>query len=563
MKLKKGLILFFVAVAVGSVISIFSITHWLTINPPPEKYPVNSGLKLEQCGDSLRFYGNSWLHHSRTGLYEMYVEGNPAMRGNSIGTLSHDLIYKQEKAFVDQIQTMIPSYSYLRLLRFLLAIGNRNIDKNILEENLYEISGISKVASDDFDFIGNKYQRILNYHAAHDIGHMLQNYHLVGCTSFAAWGNKSADSGLIVGRNFDFYVGDEFAEDKIVCFVKPDSGYKFMMITWGGMIGVVSGMNDQGLTITINAAKSHIPVSVKTPISIVARNILQHAKNIAEAEKIAASFHTFVSESMLIGSASDHKAAIIEKSPYNSDLVTSDSGYLVCTNHFQGKAFSTDPFNLSFQSETPTYYRYCRTKQLVQQAFPLDEARVASILRNDKGLNNESLGYMNEMAVNQYLAHHSIIFKPEKLQVWVSTKPYTLGEYVCYDLNHVFSESWPGRHNKEIYEKNVSLQPDKKLMLEYIKNIPTYKTEKRILTQAINTHTQISPAIIGSFLKSNPDFYLTYMLVGDYYFTQKDYNQAVQYYNMALTKKIGFAADAARIKSRLAEISDELRKIKN
>jgi hypothetical protein len=563
MKLKKGLIFFFIAVAVGSAVSILSITYWLTLNPPKDKYPVNSELKLVTYGDSLRFYGNSWIHHSHTGLYEMYVEGNPAMRGNSIGALSYDLIYKQEKAFVNQIRSMIPSYSYLRLLRFLLAIGNRHIDKNIPEENLYEISGISKVASDDFDFIGNKYQRILNYHGAHDIGHMLQNYHLVGCTSFAAWGDKSADSGLIIGRNFDFYVGDEFAEDKIVCFVKPDSGYKFMMITWGGMIGVVSGMNDQGLTITINAAKSHIPVSVKTPISIVARNVLQHAKNIEEAEKIAATFETFVSESMLIGSAKDGKAAIIEKSPYNSDLVISDSGYLVCTNHFQGKAYRNDPFNIDFQSASPTLYRYCRTKQLVQRYFPLDEKKAASILRNDKGMNDESVGYMNEMAVNQYLAHHSIIFKPEKLQVWISTKPYTLGEYVCYDLNKIFSEKWTERHNKEIYEKNVSLQPDKKLMLEYIKNIPTYKTDKRILTQAINTNTQVNPAVIGSFIKSNPDFYLTYMLIGDYYFTQKDFNQAVQYYNLALTKKIGFAADAARIKSRLAEISEELRKFKH
>ena len=55
------------------------------------------------------------------------------------------------------------------------------------------------------------------------------------------------------------------------------------------------------------------------------------------------------------------------------------------------------------------------------------------------GMNNEKIGYTNEMAVNQYIAHHSIIFKPQKLQVWVSTSPYQLGEYVCYDLNQVFS----------------------------------------------------------------------------------------------------------------------------
>ena len=67
---------------------------------------------------------------------------------------------------------------------------------------------------------------------------------------------------MIIGRNFDFYVGDKFAEDKIVAFFHPAAGYKFMTVTWGGFIGAVSGMNDQGLTVTINADKDKHPFRV-------------------------------------------------------------------------------------------------------------------------------------------------------------------------------------------------------------------------------------------------------------------------------------------------------------
>jgi penicillin V acylase-like amidase (Ntn superfamily) len=88
---------------------------------------------------------------------------------------------------------------------------------------------------------------MLNYHAAHDIGHALQNMNLVACTAFEVKGDKSVDSSMLIGRNMDFSSGDKFAENKIIAFCKPDRGYNFCYITWPGMIGVVSGMNNQGL----------------------------------------------------------------------------------------------------------------------------------------------------------------------------------------------------------------------------------------------------------------------------------------------------------------------------
>ncbi|HVG15366.1 MAG TPA: C45 family peptidase, partial [Chitinophagaceae bacterium] len=236
-----ALALFFILILAG-FIYLVSVA---TIDPPGK---VNKAFLAEvRTERSPGFYtlNNNWLRKSKTGLYEMYVEGQPFEMGVMNGKLSRELVMRQEDHFNEQINKMIPSTFYLHFLKYFIGWFNRNLDKNVAQEYREEIYGVSTAASEKYRYIGSNYQRILNYHAAHDIGHALQSMALVGCTSFGTWGSRSEDSTLILGRNFDFYVGDKFAEDKIVAFFSPARGHKFMTVTWGGFVGAVSGMNDK------------------------------------------------------------------------------------------------------------------------------------------------------------------------------------------------------------------------------------------------------------------------------------------------------------------------------
>ena len=499
--------------------------------------------------DSLRQYGGNYLRHSESGLWELKVSGPAYERGKAIGQLTSDLLYFQEKVFVDQIKEIVPSESYLKFLRFFIVLFNRNLGKNVPEEYRDEIYGISLSCTHEYDFIGTPYERQLNYHSAHDLGHAMQDYMLVGCSSFACWGENSADSSLIIGRNFDFYMGDDFAHNKLVSFYQPENGYRFASVGWAGMTGVLSGMNETGLTVTINAAKSDLPAASATPISILTREILQYASTIEEAYAIARKRKTFVSESILVGSAKDGRAAIIEKSPEKIALFTGNGQQIICTNHYQSETFGHDKRNLENIETSDSPYRFARLQELLKENAPIDAPKAASILRNRKGVGEAELGLANEMAINQFIAHHSVIFQPEKKRMWVSTAPWQCGKYMAYDLNKIFSDAVDFHH--EIATLSLTIPEDNFIKQANYKQFMAYKQLTKLIREKTQRKETIETKVLNLYEASNPSLYYVYEVLGDYYAAIQQIDTAITYWQKALTMPIPKQAEKVRIKQKI------------
>lgn len=523
----------------------------VAIEYPPEIADKSAEqLKREHLPDGDYRIGPNRLRKSASGLFELYVEGRDFDRGVINGKLTTELVRKQEDLFNAQIEKMIPSKFYLHFLKYFVGWFNRDLAKNVSEEYKREIFGVSLSASNQYDYIGSPYQRILNYHAAHDIGHALQNLALVGCTSFATWDARSENKALILGRNFDFYVGDGFAEDKIVGFFKPDSGYGFMTVTWGGFLGAVSGMNEKGLSITINAAKSGIPSGAATPVSLVAREILQYASNIDEAYRIAATRKMFVSESFLIGSAHDSCAVIIEKTPESLDMYRSSSRQLICTNHFQSEKLERQAENQEQEKMSASVYRYERVKELLDSLPVNSVASTASVLRNRYGLHGKDIGNGNEKAINQLIAHHSVIFEPYSRKVWVSTQPWQLGTYVCYDLTYVLGlqGNWEGI---TISADSLNIQPDSFLETPAYRGFAAFRKYK----QAVMDGQLPDPAAI---VRSNPQYYHSYVLAGKVAVKKSDYRLALTYFEKALQFEVATKWEEESIRKEMAACREKL-----
>ena len=520
------------------IFAVFALLFYLKVRiPAPE---VSELVNLDsyqrvQVSDDFYKIKENWLKKNKYGIWEMYIEGGAFERGVVYGLLARELMEKQEVHFVNQINEIIPNAFYQFLLKLLIAWFNQDLHEYIPNEFKQEIYGISLSFSEKYNYIGPKYYRILNYHAAHDIGHALNDFNLVGCTSFSVNNSFSKDGSLLIARNFDFYMGEGFAEDKLLVFVNPQKGYKYASYSWAGFSGVVSGMNEKGLSVTINAAKSELPGVAKVPISILAREILQYAKNTEEAIAIARRRETFVSESLLIGSAEDDKAIIIEKSTQNTAVFDSPENSILCTNHYQSDFFLKDSINVENIKLSDSKYRFDHLRELLSVNSPVDVQQAVQILRNKEGLKGKFLGYGNPKAINQLIAHHGIVFKPSQYKIWVSAPPYQLGAFICYDLENAFG-SKPGAFLID----SLNIKEDRFLHSEDFKNYKDYKNTKEQISKFVILDLPFSMTEneIESFIKSNPKNYLTYLVLGDYFSKLGNLERAKEYYLKSLNYEV-------------------------
>jgi predicted choloylglycine hydrolase len=498
---------------------------------PPEVPEVKIGKRIELAPDHY-ILGNNSLKKNDFGVWEMYLEGDPYERGLIYGELAKELVQHQEDIFVDQINQFVPSGVWQQFLKLFIGFFNSDLPKNIPLENQQEIYGISKSFSDEYDYIAPKYMRILNYHAAHDIGHALNDYSMVGCTSFALKGAKVKDGKMIIGRNFDFYVGDAFAEEKLIIFVNPTKGFKFASYSWAGFTGVASGLNEKGLSVTINASKSDLPTGSRMPISLLAREILQYASTIKEAIAIAKKRNTFVSETLMIGSAKDGKTVLIEKSPTKIGVFDPTEDQLICSNHYQSEVFKNDPINKLNAKESDSKYRYARVKKLLKTKTLFNPTTVAAVLRDQYAENGDTLGMGNPRAVNQLIVHHSVVILPQQKRLYISTSDYQLGAFIGYDLKKTFSLR--SGQLVDTVQAAAFLKTKAYEQFKEFKKIKQHISAYLMFDKPLN----MSENQVRAFIKLNSESYVTYEMLGKFYIKKGNKVKAASYFKTALTKPV-------------------------
>ena len=245
----------------------------------------------------------------KAGITVVYLTGSPYEIGLAHGKLCKDEILTANKPFLDIYEkvSLDPQNKWLKL--------SRQLEKNIPEEYIEEMRGISVGADIEYD-------KILFINTLSTIS--MKN----GCFAFAF---TSADRQIITLRQDDEDKYTDFHREMILYIVKPEKGLGFAAILTPGWVDGETGINEIGITVSQNNIGIKQKIWDVVPITILSRYMLQYSKTIDDIEKILDEKKAYPGR--LIFASSKDNASVFEFVNNEKARINIENGFLALSNH--------------------------------------------------------------------------------------------------------------------------------------------------------------------------------------------------------------------------------------
>jgi hypothetical protein len=387
-----------------------------------------------------------FIDKSRYGIHQLVVSGSAFERGYNAGRLTQNLLASEEQSLLDQLSRFIPNRLGLKIMTLAASNWFRGIVDYYEPWAINEMYGVSLWAPKQFDFLADGFTRQIAYHGLHEVGQMMVDKGVgFACTLVAVPFEKN----WIVGRNFDFEGGDVFDREKVVKWVFPEEGHPYVSVIWAGMVGAVTGVNQNGLYISLNAAGSNDFRRIGTPSTLVITKALQFSNSVEEALDIFRNEKMFITDIFFLLDTKTARAYRVEKSPLRTAIVEIKTPSVIA-NDLQSPEFKNDSTNLFRRRELTSAYRQTRGEELLvklKPGFSKGRAKavdtVLSILRDKGELGGQKLHLNNRRAIDALIAAHSVIYDGGAHVLYVSQGPAVSGKFTGFDLEKSFAKHEP------------------------------------------------------------------------------------------------------------------------
>jgi isopenicillin-N N-acyltransferase like protein len=389
----------------------------------------------------VRRFGDSWVAE-RGMLLEVGLRGTPETIGFAHAALLRPEMIENEGRLLGRFGEAVPGRVTRALLTDLARLRYRSIDRGMSRERLTEISaGAAGFEPDPYaDFLPT-YERFVYLNALYDIALSFEHSPLVGCTTVAFHGAPRPGGGALLARAFDMEVDEIFDRKKAVFLVASPGTLPFASVAWPGLVGVVSGMNAEGLAVVVHGARAGEPRSEGEPVVHALRRVLERARTVREAVDLLGERPSLVSHLVVLADAEGSVTAV-ERVPGAAPAVRALPERAAVTNHFEAGA-RDDAKNQRILRETSTLARRRRADELVARAPRAVVAEDAlAILRDRSATGDAPLPLGDRRAIDALIATHGVIFDTASRTLWVSEAPHLLGRFVAFDLRRMLATTY-------------------------------------------------------------------------------------------------------------------------
>lgn len=398
-----------------------------------------SGTRLTFGGASLSDAGE---------ITVLRLVGDPHTLGASHGRLLGAAVSQVADGFSPTITHTVSRGGFFGRFTYgtRLRWGHRYIDDGIPGHQLLEIAGVLRGAKKSAGRAPG-WESFVRQQAALDVGvpapwssgNALRA--VARSMSFITTLRGTSGDRLLVGRSFSLPGagdgGDAAAEAMTVSFIKADGVLPYASIGWPGLIGVVSGINSEGIAVMVHPVRTSDVRITRTaqPATLLARDILENARTLDDAIGVLNAANVLGSALFVIVDGNARQWAVVERSPESISIDRNPSPTAV-TDILQAEAFDEDAENDRAKRTRPSAMRGARIKRLLKSEPPSTPDEAAALLRDTRSNSGAPLPAGHRGAVDDPSAVHTALFDASGMVLWVADSRGAGGRFRAFDLRY-------------------------------------------------------------------------------------------------------------------------------
>jgi predicted choloylglycine hydrolase len=318
---------------------------------------------------------------------------------------------KHGRELCEQIQTLEEKYLNRRLgdqsKRMIAYTAASLFATKIAPQHMQEISGIAETS-------GLEQRTVLLAQCFLDLTNS------VACSTIALPASAAPDGVARMGRNLDFPslgVADKLS---VVMIYKPIDAYEFVAVGWPGLVGVLSGMNEHGLTLANMEVNRAPRFPSAMPYPLLYRTILEKCRTVDEAIALLQNTPRQSANNLMLMDAAGNRAVVEIKPESIAVRRGVEDQPLISTNHQRGQD----------QTTPGRCWRYDSLHAAATASFgQVDVAKIESML-NDAQQKNFTI--------------QSMVFEPSRRVVYLAFGTNAAStKFYRFDLNRHFTSALP------------------------------------------------------------------------------------------------------------------------